>query len=75
MVDINRERGHNPSDKKAALAAAVQALDYDASDEAEIPIGVLWESRTPTFEERVAGIRKPSTDKPTLQSILKNFAL
>jgi 2-oxoglutarate ferredoxin oxidoreductase subunit beta len=75
MVDINRDYRHDTSDKKAALAAAVQALDYDASDEVEIPIGIFWENRAPTFEERIAHIRKSVKKKATLPSILKKYSL
>ncbi|MBN1577175.1 MAG: hypothetical protein JW913_11520 [Chitinispirillaceae bacterium] len=75
MVDINREHRHDPADKKAALAAAVQALDYDASDDAPVPIGVFWENSVPTFEERIAEIKKAHKKKASFASLLKNYSL
>ena len=75
MMDINRECRHDTSDKKGALAEAVQALDYDSSDKVKIPIGIFWEKKVSTFEEQIAEIRKSVKKKVTLPSILKKYSL
>ncbi|MBN1306752.1 MAG: hypothetical protein JXA18_02460 [Chitinispirillaceae bacterium] len=75
VVDINRENRHDPVDKKAALAAAVKALDYDASDDAPVHIGVFRESAVPTFEEQIANIKKTHKKKSSFSSILKKYSL
>ncbi len=75
MVDINKTGNHDTSDRKAALAAAAGAFDYDFSDEAPIPIGVFLSKRAPTFEEQIVGIRKTDSPKESLSSILKKYSL
>ncbi len=75
MADINRKGHHDPADKGAALAAAVQALDSDSSENAAIPIGIFWESIVPTFEDRIGDIKKPPKKETPLPSLFKKFSL
>jgi 2-oxoglutarate ferredoxin oxidoreductase subunit beta len=75
IIDINRELHHDPTDKKSALAAAVNALDYDASEEAPVQVGVFWENVVPTFEDRIAETRQPETVKTEMNQLFNRYAL
>ena len=71
IVDINRERDHDPTDKQRALAAAVATLG-DTADDAPVPVGIFWKSDAATFEERVAGIRN---FRPPTGSVPEKYSL
>jgi len=63
LIDINQELGHDPADKKAALARAALAFEYDTLPTVKIPIGVFWQERSLTFEENVANVKKQYSKK------------
>lgn len=75
ILDINKERNHDPTDKNRALAAAVDALNYDASDDAPIQVGVFWENSAPTFEDRIAETHQSGTKQTGIAPLFKLYAL
>ncbi|MBN1760105.1 MAG: hypothetical protein JW863_17395 [Chitinispirillaceae bacterium] len=75
IIDINKEQHHNPSDKKAALSAAVATLDGDHSTEKPVPVGIFWESNAETFEERVGAVQVRKKTPPDIDAILDKFIL
>lgn len=75
IKDINTEQRHDPYDKEAALSAAVKALHYDFSADAEIPVGIFRRNQTPTFEEQVAAIKSGTDSHPAADTLLDEYTL
>ena len=75
IKDINFEEHHDPYNKETALSAAVKALRYDLSPDAEIPVGVFWRNQTSTFEEQVAAIKQGNSHHSTIEAIIEEYTL
>lgn len=59
LIDINKELGHDPTDKIAALSKAAMSLKYDQDEKLKIPIGVIWRKDDAiSFEEEVAKLKE-----------------
>ena len=75
IIDINRDRNHDPTSKEKALTAAVNALADDAQPEAALPVGVFWQSHAPTFEDRITAVcNTPSSSSP-VDAVFEKFSL
>ena len=83
LIDINKELGHDPTDRKAAMALAEHVLDADNPEledaepfKGKRPIGIFLKEEKETFEERVAKLQekfKPASGEPDWDEILAQY--
>lgn len=59
LVDINKELGHDPSDRQKAMELAEHDYDADYNPDAKVPIGIFYKTEEiPTFEEKVEALKE-----------------
>lgn len=79
LVDINKELGHDPSNKAKALEHASHALDADTDPNAKIPIGIFYKTEeVPTFEEKVQALKEkyaPANPDTLWDEILSKYKI
>ncbi len=83
LIDINKELGHDPTDRKAAMALAEHVLDADNPElqdaepfKGKRPIGIFLKEEKETFEERVAKLQekfRPEGGEPDWDEILAQY--
>ncbi|RMA97641.1 2-oxoacid:ferredoxin oxidoreductase subunit beta [Hydrogenothermus marinus] len=77
LVDINKELGHDPSDKQKAMELAEHDYDADYNPDAKVPIGIFYKTEEiPTFEEKVEALKekyKPENPETVWDDILSNY--
>jgi 2-oxoglutarate/2-oxoacid ferredoxin oxidoreductase subunit beta len=72
-VDSNRSGHHDPADRRAALLAAADSLDFDHAENGRIPVGIFRETVMPTFEEHIERLKSPQKKRRSFSSMVSDF--
>jgi len=74
-IDINKDLGHDPTDRAKALELARHVLDHDNDPNAKVMLGVFWKEEKPTFEDKVLALKQKygASDNPDWDAILNRY--